>query len=48
MIYLEKHDGRNVPMRFGMKFGLYDPKELKGHDDVIDKVEIKSEYGQSE
>jgi|GEM_PF-2761608 len=39
MVYLEKCNNTNVPMRMGQMFGLYDPAQMKGHEDVIDPIE---------
>ncbi|MGV2887552.1 hypothetical protein [Paenibacillus taichungensis] len=38
MIYLEKADNTNVPMRLGLMFGIYDPSKLSGHDQVIEPL----------
>jgi hypothetical protein len=38
MIYLEKEGRPGYHMRLGRALGVYDPSELKGHDQVIDPI----------
>jgi hypothetical protein len=36
MIYMEKAGRRALHMRLGMEWNFYDPKQLRGHERVID------------
>lgn len=38
MVYLEKAGNTNVPMRLGLLFGIYDPSQLRGHEEVIEPL----------
>jgi len=44
MVYLDKCDKHNAPMQIGIRLGMLDPTDLKGHDQVIDPLPI-SNYG---
>jgi hypothetical protein len=43
LIYMQKIDYNNLPMRLGMAYGLFDPAALRGHEEVIDPEEVKDE-----
>lgn len=40
MLYLEKAQNTNVPMRLGLLHGIYDPKKLSGHEEVIEPRDL--------
>jgi hypothetical protein len=38
LIYLMKAGAFNLPMHMGVKFGLFDPETLEGHEFVIEPL----------
>lgn len=39
LLYMENAGNRPIHMRLGVAFGLYDPKQLSGHDLIIKTLE---------
>ncbi|QHW35738.1 hypothetical protein GZH47_33130 (plasmid) [Paenibacillus rhizovicinus] len=40
LVYMQKCGKDNAPMQIGERLRMFDPSQLRGHDDVIEPLEI--------